>query len=141
MTDDPVARHEKSRHPYSNSELAAMVLEHRQIVDEMLPKVNRMMPQVEEMAADVLTIVEEMHGELRPTLTDPDNRTGGFVEKIEHIDQRSQIQAEKIDKIYEVVGNGGMKLKLSAGAWTAVTAIIVALGVIAGALITALVGG
>ena len=85
---------------------------------------RRVGPLAREASETLNMMFEEMHGEEKPTLTDPDNRTGGYV--------------EKIDAIYENVGNGGVKIQMSVGAWTAVGTLITAFGLIAAALITAL---
>ncbi len=113
MVDDAVARHEAEWHSYTDQRIVA---EHRELYDEVGPMARKTFVMVSMM-------LDEMHGEERPTLTDPDNRDGGYV--------------EKIDAIYDATTNGdGVKIQIPAAAWVAIAATISALGLIAVALIT-----
>jgi hypothetical protein len=74
-----------------------------------------------EVVPQITMMIDDFYGELHPVVGDPSNREGG--------------RLEKYDAAVEVIENGGMKVKLPAGAWAAIVALISTLGLIAVAVI------
>ena len=117
---EAIANHVDQLHNYDPDQIAKWISEHEDLVLNIKPVVlstNRL----------VVGIVTEMHGEEIETAIGV-QYAGGFVEKIDDIDSRQKRVLDRLE-------NGAMKMRLSKGAWAAVTAIIIQLGLITIAVI------
>ncbi len=115
-----ISNHVDQLHNYDPEQIAQWISEHEDLVINMKPVVidtHRL----------VKGIITEMHGEEVVTAIGTEY-TGGFVEEISTIHDR---QARVLDQLQ----NGGVRVKLSRGAWLAISAIIVQLGLITVAII------
>ena len=115
-----IANHVAELHDHDPDQIARWISEHEDLV-------LNMKPVVVDTHRLVKGIITEMHGEEIETAIGS-QYTGGFVEEISAISVR---QARVLDQLQ----NGGVRVKLSKGAWAAITAIIVQLGLITIAVI------
>ncbi len=94
LDDDAISRHVEELHTYPQEEIAAMVREHRIMVDEVAPEITMM--------------IDDLYGEKRPIPGHPDHREGGRLEVLSNGGLKLQIPAWLTAILVALVGAVGL---------------------------------